>query len=108
MANLGDLMRERGLSIRAVVQAAERRGITLTNGTVGRAVAGDAVMKLGTLGELARFFDLEAWQLLTPNLRGRYLVAESSKAYQEAIDQSINALRSLRDKKPDSGEDPVA
>jgi hypothetical protein len=86
--------RESKPELGTIKKVAEVSGGHLTNGTVGRMATGESPVNIDAVGDLARVFGLEPWQLLVENLNPKALprLADSSLLSQiKAMVESAKA-----------------
>jgi hypothetical protein len=90
--NLHTLMKEsrRYASLRTIKNIAKASGGVLTNGAVGRMAKGDSATDIDRLGELAKLFDLQPWQLLVPDIRADALPVLADRKFLQEIRELVN------------------
>jgi hypothetical protein len=100
-ANLYALMKEsdRYASLSTIEKIVKASGGVLTNGTVGRMTKGDSPTDIDRLGELAKVFNLQPWQLLVPRIRAEALPVLADRKLLDDIRELVN--------KPESTQPPA-
>lgn len=94
--NLQALMKKsaRYQSLSTIKKIAAASNGVLANGTVGRMVKGDSATDIDKLGELAKVFELQAWQLLVPGIKAEALPVLADRKYLAELREVVRAEQS--------------
>jgi hypothetical protein len=101
--------RESKPELGTIKKVAEVSGGRLTNGTVGRMATGESPVNIDAVGDLARVFGLEPWQLLVENLNPKALprLADSSLLSQIKAMVESAKFQNEEDSSSPKDEQPV-
>jgi hypothetical protein len=101
--------RESRPELGTIKKVADISGGHLTNGTVGRMATGESPVNIDAVGDLARVFGLEPWQLLVENLNPKALprLADSSLLSQIKAMVDSAKVQNAEDSSSPKAEQPL-
>lgn len=97
--------RESRPELGTIKKVADISGGHLTNGTVGRMATGESPVNIDAVGDLARVFGLEPWQLLVENLNPKALPRLADSSLLSQIKAMVDSAKAQNAEDSPSPED---